>query len=303
MRDFQVTSQNHGHLLTFTILQPLNSDDIFQYFHVSRHLRYRYYQQKCVALNHQTIVKNMPLPPHSRLSITGLCEPMEPLVPCWRECSVHYEDDLCLVVNKPPQMLVHPDGVHQQDTLHNCVQAYYDTHHIQAPIRAIHRLDYETSGLVFYNKLPFFQGYFDDQLKQKKIDRIYLAWVTGLINAPLRIAKPIGRDRHDAKKMRVSPTGKPAYTEVIPLIHKGNATLVKCVLKTGRTHQIRVHLADAHHPLLSDPLYGKRDPGMERCALHAWQLRFIHPLSEEKITVTAAPPADMHIPAAMLSSL
>lgn len=303
MKDFKISYQERSHILTFDILHEQNSDDIFQYFQVSRKSRYRYYCQKCVTVNHQIITQNTLLPPHSRLQIAPLPDDIPSITPCFKEITVCYEDELCLIVSKPPKMLVHSDGVHCADTLHNCIQAYYDAHQIRTPIRSIHRLDYETSGLVFYCKMPFFQGYFDEQLKQKKIERIYLAWVLGQITAPLTITKAIGRDRHDAKKMRVSKTGMSAHTEVIPLLLRDNTTLVKCLLKTGRTHQIRVHLADAHHPILSDPLYGSPNKQIKRCALHAWQLRFMHPLYEKMITVCDMPPEDMHINPTVLSDL
>lgn len=301
MNDFKVSFQSHGNALQFDIIHALNSDDIFQYFQVSRKLRYQYYQQKRVTINHQVINRNTSLSPHSQLHITLLSDAFHPLAPCWKAFKVCYEDELCLIVSKPPKMLVHSDGIHRDDTLHNCVQAYYDAHQIHTPVRVIHRLDYETSGLVFYCKVPFFQGFFDEQLKQKKIERIYLAWVSGQIMAPLTLTRPIARDRHNAKKMRVGKSGKPAHTEVIPLAHKAHSTLVKCLLKSGRTHQIRVHLADAHHPILSDPLYGSLDPQMERCALHAWQLRFYHPIQDKIITVCDNPPEDMRIDPVVLS--
>lgn len=301
MKDFNVSYQQHRHVLTFDILREMHSDDIFQYFHVSRKQRYRYYQQKCVIVNHQAVVQNTLLTPHSCLQLLPSKETLAPLTPCWKELTVCYEDELCLIVSKPPGMLVHSDGIHLDDTLHNCVQAYYDTHRIHAPVRSIHRLDYETSGLVFYCKEPFFQSYFDEQLKQKQIERIYLAWAFGHIESPLMITKAIGRDRHDAKKMRVAEKGMPAHTEIIPLRQNDHATLVKCFLKTGRTHQIRVHLAAVHHPILADPLYGYPDSQEKRCMLHAWQLHFDHPIQGKRITVCDPPPEDMHIDPAILS--
>ncbi len=303
MKDFKISYQVSSHILTFDMLHEMNSDDVFQHFNVSRKSRYRYYQQGCVLVNHQVIHQNTLLSPHSCLQILPWKEDITPLTPCRRDLTVCYEDELCLIVHKPPRMLVHSDGNHRDDTLHNCVQAYYDTHHISVPVRSIHRLDYETSGLVFYCKEPFFQAYFDELLKQKKIERIYLAWVSGIIMAPMTITKAIGRDRHNAKKMRVAKNGMSAHTEIIPLLHSDHATLIQCILKTGRTHQIRVHLADARHPILSDPLYGNAKPQMERCMLHAWKLRFYHPVLDETITVCDPPHEDMHISPTVLSKL
>ena len=117
--------------------------------------------------------------------------------------------------------------------IRNCIQAYYDAHQIRTPIRSIHRLDYETSGLVFYCKMPFFQGHFDEQLKQKKIERIYLAWVLGQITAPLTITKAIGRDRHDAKKMRVSNRDVGAYRSD-PTITKGQHHFGKMLIENRK---------------------------------------------------------------------
>ena len=151
----------------------------------------------------------------------------------------------------------------------------------------VHRLDKETSGAVLFAKNPFVLPILNRLLEKREISREYWALVQGKFPSKKLIYKDkIGRDRHDRRKRLVDPRkGLYAETHVTRLKQLGQAALVKCQLKTGRTHQIRVHLAHHGHPLIGDPLYHPQPKG--RLMLHAHRLTFTHPFTLEKITVEA----------------
>ncbi|MCI8850015.1 MAG: RluA family pseudouridine synthase [Erysipelotrichaceae bacterium] len=292
MKSFSVSYDAKAQCLSFHIHQSISVDDILMFFSIARKQRYLYYHNRLIKLNNLIITQSKNCQ-NGDIVVIDCRQAIVEQLPLWnRDLDICYEDDLCLIVNKPSGVLVHSDGVNQNHTLHNMVQAYYHKQNIHAPIRAIHRLDKDTSGLLFYCKLPFFQAYFDKLLQEKQISRKYLAWCFGSINSAMIIDKSIARDRHHANKMCVSDHGAYAQTHVEPLALHANCTLAACRLKTGRTHQIRVHLASIKHPLLSDPLYGFRHPKAQRLALHAWELQFYHPLKKEIVTISCPVPDD-----------
>ena len=194
-----------------------------------------------------------------------------------------YQDQHLIVVNKPEGMKTHgnqPDEI----ALLNHVSAY-----VGQTCYVVHRLDMETSGLVLFAKNPFILPILNRLLEKKEIAREYWALVEGQIGSKELIFRDkIGRDRHDRRKRVVdSKRGQHAETQVSRLKQFPNkTTLVRCKLKTGRTHQIRVHLSHHKHPILGDPLYNSRTK-TSRLMLHAFQLSFTHPLTLEQLSFTA----------------
>lgn len=194
-----------------------------------------------------------------------------------------YQDQHLIVVNKPEGMKTHgnqPDEI----ALLNHVSAY-----VGQTCYVVHRLDMETSGLVLFAKNPFILPILNRLLEKKEIAREYWALIEGQIGSKELIFRDkIGRDRHDRRKRVVDPkNGQYAETQVSRLKQFPNETsLVRCKLKTGRTHQIRVHLSHHKHPILGDPLYNSRSKA-GRLMLHAFRLSFTHPLTLEKLSFTA----------------
>ncbi|EMF0248573.1 RluA family pseudouridine synthase [Enterococcus hirae] len=197
-----------------------------------------------------------------------------------------YEDDHLLIVNKPAGMKTHPNEPTENDTLLNHLAAYLKKKE-QRPY-VVHRLDKETSGAILFAKNPFVLPILGRMLEQKKIYRRYQALVWGTIKEDLILKDKIGRDRHDRRKRVVDHyKGQTALTHVSVDQVLNGQTQVYCVLETGRTHQIRVHLSHIGHPIVGDPLYQTRPAN--RLMLHALELHMSHPFTQETIVAKALP--------------
>ena len=205
-----------------------------------------------------------------------------------------YEDEDVLVVNKPKNMVVHPAPGHYSGTLVNAVMYHCGSSlsGINGVLRPgiVHRIDKDTTGSVIICKNDNAHQSIAEQLKEHSIARRYRAIVYGTIREDdLTINAPVGRDPKDRKKMAVTPDGKSAVTHVHVLQRYRDYTYVECRLETGRTHQIRVHMASIGHPLAGDPLYGK-GTGQETMGLHAWRLSLQEPFGPDRIEITAERP-------------
>ena len=215
--------------------------------------------------------------------------------PRWADIDVLYEDDFSLVVHKPAGMKLHPDGTRADHaiTLDHAVASYYEINGIDTRVRHVHRLDEDTTGPVLYAKNAFALAKLDEAMRRKDIGRQYVAIVEGQVSPKLsNIDAPIGKDRHHKQRRRVSESGQEAVTNVEIVDVWEQATLVRLILETGRTHQIRVHLSYAGHPLVGDQLYGGRADAIGRQALHGEVLRFNHPLTGALIEVHDPWPSD-----------
>lgn len=215
--------------------------------------------------------------------------------PCDLPLDILYEDDYLLIVNKPCGILIHPDGINVETTLANRVAAYYYSIKLFREVRYIHRIDVETTGIVLFAKDFITYSRMIKQIEDGTFERNYLALChhhfktrSGIID------EPIGRDRH-APRYRVSRSlhSKRAITEYEVVKEYPKYALVKLKLSTGRTHQIRVHMSYMHHPLLGDTLYGGSKERMDRVALHSSEVRFIHPIGNEFVSVQCPLPSDM----------
>lgn len=212
--------------------------------------------------------------------------------------SILYEDADVLVVDKPKGMVVHPAAGHYSRTLVNAVMYHCkgELSGINGVLRPgiVHRIDRDTTGSIIICKNDMAHNEIARQLKEHSINRRYRAIVTGVLkDEEGTIEGAIGRDKKDRKKMAITADGKPAVTHYRVLQRFKHYTYVECVLETGRTHQIRVHMASIGHPLLGDEVYGRRSDKYkcEGQCLHAMTLGFHHPRTGEYIEVNAPLPS------------
>jgi 23S rRNA pseudouridine1911/1915/1917 synthase len=249
----------------------------------------------------------------ARIEITQL--PAEDAVVPTADASVDvpvvYEDGHVLVVDKPAGTVVHPGAGHTSGTLvHGLLARYPEVAGVGAPERpgVVHRLDKDTSGLLLVARTPDAYRSLTRQLKARTITRRYVALVWGHLDAPRgAIDAPIGRSARTPTRMTVSARGREARTtyEVIEeYAEPVHASFVHCILDTGRTHQIRVHLAAIGHPVVGDDRYGgKRAPltGLDRFFLHAGHLGFDHPATGARVELDSPLPADLVAARALFS--
>ena len=208
-----------------------------------------------------------------------------------------YEDTDLLVVNKPQGMVVHPAAGHTTGTLVNalmyhCGDSLSSINGIQRP-GIVHRIDKDTSGLLVICKSDRAHRGLALQFADHTIRRVYTAICCGRVREAGTVDAPLGRDPKDRKRISIRPDGRHAVTHYEPVeALKQDHTLIRCRLETGRTHQIRVHMASLHHPILGDPVYGpKKCPfHLEGQLLHAGTLGFIHPVTGEAMEFTSELP-------------
>jgi 23S rRNA pseudouridine1911/1915/1917 synthase len=275
----------------------------------SRALAQKLIERNCVRVNGQTVTKRYK--PRGGDRITIEIPPMEnsPLIAEDIELDIRFEDESLIVLSKAAGMVVHPAHGHWSGTLVHALLAHCgDLGTLAGDERPgiVHRLDKDTSGLMIVAKNDDVQRALQSAIKQRLVERRYITLVhgrvvpdTGLVDAP------IGRHPKDPRKMWVSDAAgaRQAVTSFRTLerfeaggIDDGYS-LVECKLQTGRTHQIRVHMAYIQHPVVGDPMYGRRklkeDLGLERQFLHSYSLAFDHPVTGERIALTDPLPPDL----------
>jgi len=234
---------------------------------------------------------------HPGQVVSILCDDRSPsdIVPAQGPVDIVYEDDDLLVVDKPAGLAVHPCAGSWDDSLGARLVHYYSQIGLNSDFHPVHRLDKGTSGLMVVAKHPAAQHVLTQALHSGDFLRRYLAVCEGCPD-PLSgtIDAPLGRTEESYIRQCVRPDGKPARTHYHVLRRRAPYALVSLTLDTGRTHQIRVHMAHIGHPLVGDFLYGTEDPDLiSRPALHSSDLQLKQPFTGERLTFTSPLPADM----------
>lgn len=203
-----------------------------------------------------------------------------------------YEDEDIVIINKASGMVVHPASGNYENTLVNALIYRYNLDDTNVRSGIVHRIDKDTSGLVIVAKNDKTLELLTEMFKNKEIKKTYLAIVDGVINNKSgTINAPITRDTKDRKKMMVGKDGKKSITHFYVLKNFKNNTYISLNLETGRTHQIRVHMAYIGHPVTNDKVYGKEKTSFGQY-LHAFKLEFIHPITKKEIIVEAPLPIE-----------
>lgn len=283
--------------ITFTIDKQFiykSIEDVFEYFHLSKKTIHLLKQNKDYSLNNSFVSSNTILQKNDRLTIKAFEQNDYMYTPTESNIDIIYEDDFLLIINKPAYLPIYPDSQEKVQSLNHYVSYYYEFSGYNIPVRPIHRLDNDTTGLVIYCKCALLQPLLDYQLSQKQIKRAYKAVVEGHLDKKEHILKTnTARDRHNSKKMRVSKEGKETITRYKLIRNYEEYALVECQLETGRKHQIRVHMSYIGHPLLGDQLYGKKSKKIKRQALHAYLIEMLHPITLEPLSIECLPPIDI----------
>lgn len=216
------------------------------------------------------------------------------IVPKKMHLDILYEDEYMLILNKPSKIAIHPSCNHFETSLSNGVKYYFDTINLKKKIRPVNRLDKDTSGIVIFAKNEYIQECLVKQMKNNEFKKYYIAFVNGFLeNKNGVINLPIVRKESSIIERCVSEYGNNAITNYFVITELNNMSILYISLETGRTHQIRVHVSYMGHPIIGDSLYGKKSNSIDRQALHACKICFIHPITKEFINIEADLPKDM----------
>ena len=232
----------------------------------------------------------------SNQTISCVLPEEERLVPKTIALDILYEDDSIVVVNKQPGLVVHPGAGQNATTLVEGLLVNRDLPVDDDPMRPgiVHRLDKDTSGTIVVAKTLEAMHALKEQFAARKVHKLYIARVEGIVDEEEgMIDAPIGRNTANPRRMAINPQGRSAQTEFRVLERNNDSSLLMLHLRTGRTHQIRIHMHYIGHSIIGDTLYGHAN---KRLMLHAWRLGFTHPQSGEYVSFTAPVPPEFTVP-------
>lgn len=260
-----------------------------------------------VRVNNEVLKQKDAVKSGQAIEVTPVYDTVDPYQAQDLPLSILYEDDQIIVLDKAPGLVVHPGAGNPDQTLQNALLFYDPDLNQVARAGIVHRLDKDTSGLMVVARTPTAHTWLVDQIQQRKVKREYQAIVTGVMTAGGTVEAPIGRHRTARKRMAVTDSGKPAVTHYRVIKRFSGHTHILLTLETGRTHQIRVHMAHLNFPVTGDREYGTRrrlpknigtvlrEKLLEfpRQALHACRLSLIHPGTQQELVIESPLPADI----------
>ena len=261
------------------------------YFNISDRLLLKLKKNNKILVNGKVANINSSLSPDDLVEVLlDFEEDNSNIIPVKMDLNILYEDDALLIIP------VHPSMDHFTDILSNGIRYYFDSINLKKKIRPVNRLDKNTSGIVIFAKNEYIQECLVRQMKTDTFEKEYIAICEGKFEREEGVINaPICRKENSIIERCVNENGDTAITEykVLKYDETNNYSIVKCNLKTGRTHQIRVHLSYIRHPILGDTLYGNPSNLIDRQALHSYRVKFIRPISREEVTFIAELPSDM----------
>ena len=276
----------------------INVKDVLKnQFHISDKLMAKLKKEKKIFLNDKPVYVT------ERVNINDLIrinlnfeEESENIISIKMNLKILYEDEYLLIVDKLPFMPVHPSSNNYENTLSNGIKYYFETNNLNIKIRPVNRLDKDTSGIVVFAKNQYIQEALIKQMKTNDFKKEYIAVLEGNLEEDyIKVDAPIGRKENSIIERQITNDGADSITEFYVLKRFENYTLVKCLLLTGRTHQIRVHSKHIKHPIIGDSLYGNKSNLINRQALHSNKIQFIHPISNKQISITSEIPNDINL--------
>lgn len=276
-----------------TVLEVLKCE-----FKISDRLLIKLKKNSKIFLNESAIQPYMTVKVNDIINvIIDFEEDSSNILPTKMQLDILYEDESYIVINKQSGIPVHPSMDHYTDSLSNGLKYYFNSIGLKRKIRPVNRIDRNTSGIVIFAKNEYVQEALIRQMKEKKFYKEYIAVCDGIfLKNHSTINASISRKEDSIIERCVNDNGDVAIThyEVLNKNESKNYSIVKCILETGRTHQIRVHMRHIGHPLLGDTLYGKESNLIERQALHSYKVCFIHPLTKQEATYIAPIPKDIN---------
>lgn len=266
-----------------------------QEFKLSARLMHKVIINKLVLLNNKQIDTRSSINIGDNVKIDlNYEEENDNIVPVKMNLDILYEDDCLLIINKPAGIAVHPSILHFEDSLSNGIRFYFDSIGLKKKIRPVNRLDLDTSGIIVFAKNEFVQECLIRQMNNNIFKKEYIAIVTGHLKEKSGVINlPIARKENSIIERCISEKGQNAITKYEVIKELDSMSVVKCLLETGRTHQIRVHFMAIGHPLIGDSLYGSKSSLINRQALHCYSISFVHPITKEVLNITCNLPKDM----------
>ena len=270
-------------------------DVLKNYFLVSSRLLLKLKNNNCVFLNNKKCTINSTVSLGDIISFSlDYEEDNSNIVSTNIPLNIVYEDDCLLIINKQPNVAIHPSMLHYDNSLSNGVKFYFDSIGLKKKIRPVNRLDRNTSGLVIFAKNEYVQEFLIKRMQNNTFSKEYLAILEGILEEKQgTINAPIARKRDSIIERCVDESGDSSITHYKVIKEFNNLSLVNFKLETGRTHQIRVHSSYIGHPILGDDLYGNKSSLICRQALHSYKISFIHPKTHEKMCFEIDLPKDM----------